>query len=463
MYREVSAQTDARHLEPSSYDLRTRRALRNLGLALDNPTFLQSLGMADSSFRNDAFRDTLSRTWEQMSVNSRSDAEQVMQSVMQSARTVQGLPEGAIAFEFANATIDTLDRFSALEPTTAQRGALLEESKSAALESEMVGIGVEVKEHEDGLLLIRALRGGPAAESGLKSGDIITAIDGRSIRGMTMAQSVDFIKGNSGSGIRLRVARDGQGTRDVSLTRRQFRVWTVNDVRMVDSTDVGYINLSQFAQTSTQELDDALQQLNRNGMKSLILDLRGNPGGLLTTCVDISNRFLPCGTIVSTKGRLQSDNMHEAATYSRTWNTPLVVLIDGDSASASEILAAAIQENGRGIVIGEKSYGKGTVQTHFPLQTISGNLRLTTARFYSPNGRAMSGSGVTPDVEVRDEDGVARGDRVMDRAMQIAQTRDLQEMAASAAKCRTNGRAPLQRNSFNTDVYDLVQPKTVLR
>ena len=144
----------------------------------------------------------------------------------------------------------------------------------------------------------------------------------------------------------------------MTLTRRRFRIWSVNDVRMVSGTDVGYLNLSQFSQTSTQEVDEALQKLYRSGMESLILDLRGNPGGLLTTCVQITNRFLPCGTIVSTRGRLSDDNMHESATYTRTWNTPLVVLVNEDSASASEIFAAAIQDNGRGVVVGEKSYGK---------------------------------------------------------------------------------------------------------
>ena len=154
--------------------------------------------------------------------------------------------------------------------------------------------------------------------------------------------------------------------------------------------------------------------------------------------------------------------MHESATYSRTWNTPLVVLVDGNSASASEIFAAAIQDNERGIVVGENSYGKGTVQTHFPLQSINGNLRLTTARFYAPSGRAMSGNGVTPDVRIADEDGVGNGDRVLSEAVRIAQSRQLEEMATNSAKCRiTNG--PLQRNSFNSDMFDAVDPQTVLR
>jgi len=456
LYREVSTQTDGRHLEPTSYDLRVRRALRNLGLALENPVATRALGISADSFRVDGFRDALARIWDGMNINSRSDAESVMQTVMQHAQQVPGMTPGMVAYEFANATVDTLDKFSALEPAGPTQGP------SAALESEMVGIGVEVKLHDDGLLLVRALRGGPAAEAGLKAGDIVTAIDRKSIAGMAMAQSVDLIKGHNGSRISLQIARNGRNTGTITLTRRRFRVWTVNDVRMISGTDVGYINLSQFAQSSTQEVDQALQQLHRKGMKSLVLDLRGNPGGLLNVCVDITNRFLPSGTIVSTKGRLNDDNMHEAATFNRTWDIPLVVLIDGDSASASEILAAAVQDNNRGVVVGQKSYGKGTVQTHFPLQSINGNLRLTTARFYSPSGRAMSGSGVTPDVLITDADGVANGDRVMSEAMQVAQSRQLKDMAVASGRNHTNQNLQ-QRRSFNGAMFDAVQPRTVLR
>jgi carboxyl-terminal processing protease len=183
-------------------------------------------------------------------------------------------------------------------------------------------------------------------------------------------------------------------------------------------------------------VDQALNSLYTGGMKSLIIDLRGNPGGLLTTCVEISDRFLACGTIVSTKGRLGGDNMLETATYAKTWNVPMVVLVDGDSASASEIFAAAIQENERGVVVGTKSYGKGSVQTHFPLNAIGGDLRLTTALFYSPTGRKMAGQGVTPDVEINDRDGVANGDEVLVEAVRIARSQTLKAMAKASGTCR---------------------------
>ena len=470
LYREVSQQTDERHLEPSSYDLRVRRGLRNIGMALENPAFTRALGIQAESFRLDGFRTTLSRISDSMRVSNFADAQAVVQSVMQEAQTVPGLTANAVAFEFASATVDTLDKFSALEPAEPGRGAsldleLAEKVRSAAMESEIVGVGVEVKAHDNGLLIMKPLRGGPAAEMGLKAGDIITAIDGRSIDGMPIANSVDLMKGTSGSRMRLRIVRNGSRGSDVTLTRRRVRIFTVNDARILPNTEqVAYMSLSQFGQKSTEEMDQALNQLYKSGMKSLVLDLRGNPGGLLDVCVDISNRFLPCGTIVSTKGRLASDNMQETASYSRTWSTPLVVLIDGDSASASEILAAAVQDNRRGIVVGEKSYGKGTVQTHFPLNSVAGNLRLTTARFYSPNGKAMSGEGVTPDVHITDADGPANGDRVLAEALKIAQSQRLKDIAQAAKSCRPRtGSAPKQNSASGKDILDIVAPKTVLR
>jgi carboxyl-terminal processing protease len=157
-----------------------------------------------------------------------------------------------------------------------------------------------------------------------------------------------------------------------------------------------------------------MTKLHNAGMKSVVLDLRGNPGGLLTECVDVSDLFLPAGTIVMTKGRTASDNSSYTAKRASTWSMPLVVLIDDHSASASEIFAAAIQENGRGVVVGRNSYGKGTVQTHFPLQSVSGELKLTTAKFYSPSGREMSGHGVQPDVPVAKAPGAIETDEMND-------------------------------------------------
>lgn len=174
---------------------------------------------------------------------------------------------------------------------------------------------------------------------------------------------------------------------------------TVEAGQMLDRT-TGYVRLSSFGVSSSAEMQEALSALADQGMQSLIIDLRGNPGGLLSSAIEISRLFLRQGTIVSTRGRNAEDDSTETASSAKTWNLPLVVLVDEHSASASEILAAAIQENGRGAIVGGHTYGKGTVQTLFPLKTARASLRLTTARFYSPTGRAMAGTGVEPDVPV---------------------------------------------------------------
>ncbi len=464
LFSEVSQKIDERSLEPTSYDLRVRRALRNLSIALDNPAFVNGLGLSADSFQMDAFRNTLARLADGARVQNYQDARSILNTVMQSAASVQGLTPSVVAFEFSNASIDTLDKFSGLEVAdpASRNGAELEGLKSAALEEEIVGVGVEVREHAEGLLIVKPLRGGPAAEAGVETGDIILSIDNQQIAGMTLANSVDLMKGTSGSRMKIRIYRDRKGERDFVLTRRTVRVWTVNDTKLLSGTDVGYFSLSRFSQSSTTELDQALNGLYSKGMKSLIIDLRGNPGGLLTTCVEISDRFLACGNIVTTKGRLSSDNMVEVATYGKTWSVPLVVLVDGDSASASEIFAAAIQENERGVVVGTRSYGKGSVQTHFPLSAIGGDLRLTTALFYSPNGRKMADEGVTPDVEVSDRDGVTNGDEVLTEAVRIARSQTLLDMAKASGTCKTRNPSAARSSSLS-NIADPGRIGTIVR
>ncbi|MFM7922383.1 MAG: S41 family peptidase, partial [Planctomycetaceae bacterium] len=160
---------------------------------------------------------------------------------------------------------------------------------------------MEVREHADGLLVVKPLKGSPAAEAGLRAGDVVTMIDGRRIAGLKMAESSDLMTGTAGSRIVLAVTREDGSERTFTIIRRKVRIWTVNDVRMLNSAGTAYLSLSRFSAGSTAELDAALESLYSRGMKSLVLDLRGNPGGLLTTCVEIADRFLPVGTIVSTR------------------------------------------------------------------------------------------------------------------------------------------------------------------
>jgi C-terminal peptidase prc len=395
VYLEVSGLIDARHLKPSTYDARVKQAVKNLSLALENPIFLRANSVGEDPSRLDAFRGDLQRVVNGQPVKNADDAYQAMQWTMQAAERDAGLRPTVVALEFIFGATDSLDKYSAFVPAIG-RG-----SPSAELEDHIVGIGVEIKADEHGMLIANALPGGPAAEAGLRKGDLIESINGQKVTGATIDSAVDLITGPSGSQITLGVRRDERFA-EVKLVRRRVEVHSVSEVKLLEN-NVGYIKLDKFAQNSSEEFDKALWDLYRQGMKSLIVDVRGNPGGLLTTAIQLSNKFVPSGTIVATRGRDATDNTVEYAHRDRTWKTPLVVLVDENSASASEIFAAAVQENSRGLIVGRRTYGKGTVQTHFPLQSVQGTLRLTTAQFFSPAGREMAGAGVEPDVHVEAE------------------------------------------------------------
>lgn len=391
LYNETSRLIDSRHVNPLSYEERTRQALDNLITAFDNPDFLQAAG-----YRSAQSTRGVQAELERMKsspARSANEALGLMQWAAALANRELGVRQEAVALEFFNSTLDSLDRYSAFMP------AKTASTPSAALEEQIVGIGVELKPDDNGALVFGVLENSPAAESRMQRGDVITAVDGRSVRGMNLNQIGDMIGGPAGTPVQITIDRNGRPA-TARLTRRSVYVSSVAGTQML-SDNTGYVRLKQFSESSAEDMEKALWQLHNSGMQALILDLRGNGGGLLNEAIDISNLFLPEGRIVATRGRNASDNTDERASFSQTWRVPMVVLVDGNSASASEIFAAAIQENHRGVIVGRHSYGKGTVQTHFPLRTVSGDLKLTTAKFYSPNGREMAGAGVTPDVIVR--------------------------------------------------------------
>jgi carboxyl-terminal processing protease len=391
LYSEASRLIDTRHVSPLSYEERTRAALGNLIAALENPAFLQAAGGTANSQSVRQLQNELAAL-QNSPARSSSEALGLMQYAAELANRRLGLRREAVAVEFLNGTLDSLDQYTAFVPSRTGFGP------GAALEEQIVGIGVELKLHDNGALINDVLENSPAAQGRLMKGDIITGVGGQSTRGMSLSQIGDLIGGRSGTAVAIRFDRGGREY-TVNLTRRSVYVSSVSGAQML-TADTGYVRLKQFSESSMEDLDKALSRLYSSGMRNLVLDLRGNPGGLLTEAIEVSDMFLPSGRIVATRGRTTADNSEERATLPKTWRLPLAVLVDANSASASEIFAAAIQENGRGVIVGRKTYGKGTVQTHFPLQTVSGDLKLTTAKFYSPNGRDMAGAGVTPDVNV---------------------------------------------------------------
>lgn len=424
MYAEVSELIDGRHINPSVYSRRIDNALDHLVQALDVPSFIEAAGVRGYSEEIASLKDDLQEMRNALWVKNVNDAVAALRKVqLMVAQSVEMNP-AAVGMEFLYGATDSLDMFSMLLPPEKNGGP------SVGLRDNVVGIGVEVEPHESGLKIMKLLPGGPAAKADLRRGDVITRVDGNDLKQMDLNRAVDYIVGPVGTPVEIQASRDGRSGR-VTLTRQRIPLHSVTDIRMEDrSRGIAYLKLEQFAESTTNELDSALMNLHQQGMKSLIIDLRGNPGGLLTTAIAVSDRFLPTGTIVSTRGRTREDNSNELAQFEKTWKMPLVVLVDRNSASASEIFAAAIQDNGRGLIVGEKSYGKGTVQTLFPLQSFPAGLRLTTAKFYSPNGREIAGAGVTPDVKVANDPSEAKqGDAVLSEAKrQIVEPR-IKEMA----------------------------------
>lgn len=393
LYSEVTQMIDSRHLEPSPVQARVQKGMTNLMYALDNPAFVQTNRLMLQPANVQAFRQALQQAM-QSPVQSEQDALRLVSWTMQMSQQQIGLRPAATALEFVYGAVESLDKYSAFVPPERSPGASLQ------LESSLVGIGVQIEMRDQGAEVEKVISGSPAQSAGMQKGDIILAVSGQQLSGLDVDQTVSLISGPEGSQVVLGVQRNNQGPFTVTVTRKSIQLHSVNEIQMLNGSRVGYFKLDKFTATATEEVENALRQLHQQGMQSLIMDLRGNPGGLLTAAIQISDKFLPQGTIVATRGRTTADNTEERATKDHTWKIPLVVLVDHNSASASEIFAAAIQENQRGVVVGRTSYGKGTVQTQFPLQTAGCGLRITTAKFYSPTGRVMAGSGVTPDVPV---------------------------------------------------------------
>ncbi|MDQ2953764.1 MAG: S41 family peptidase [Pseudomonadota bacterium] len=269
---------------------------------------------------------------------------------------------------------------------------------------EFGGLGIEVT-MEDGLVKVVApIDETPAAKAGVMANDIITHLDDEAVQGLTLNQAVEKMRGPVNSKIKLRIMRKGQDKpTEVSITRDIIRVRSVRT--RTEGDDVGYIRVTQFNEQTTEGVKKAVADLSAqiaaDKLKGYVVDLRNNPGGLLDQAISVSDIFLEKGEIVSTRGRNAEETQRfNARAGDLTKNKPIIVLINGGSASASEIVAGALQDHKRGTVLGTRSFGKGSVQTIIPLGAGSGALRLTTARYYTPSGKSIQAKGISPDIEV---------------------------------------------------------------
>jgi len=263
------------------------------------------------------------------------------------------------------------------------------------------GLGIEVTAQDGFVKVVSPMDGTPASRAGIKSGDFLTAIDGKSIVGLPLNDAVKQMRGAIGSAINVTVVRENVEPFDVSLTREVIRPEVV---RTKAVGDVGYLRITTFNEQTVKALDRGLEQVRkdvRGGLKGLVLDLRDNPGGLLEASIEVTSRFVNGGEVVSTRGRRESDQRrYNAVRAARFPDVPVVVLVNEGSASAAEIVAGALQDRKRAVIMGTTSFGKGSVQTVLPLGPGKGAMRLTTSRYYTPAGRSIQGAGIEPDLEV---------------------------------------------------------------
>lgn len=268
------------------------------------------------------------------------------------------------------------------------------------------GIGVDVEPRGDGIEVLTVIDDSPAEQAGIKPGDFITAIDGESLEGRDLDAAIDSLLGEAGTTIDLVVVTPGQGERSVTVPRAVLQIPTMT-FRQLDRS-WGYFRINAFNRDSARDLKTRLASVKADGidLRGLVIDLRNNPGGVLQGAVEMADGFLDEGVIVTTRGRNSAMQM-EFEAHPGQWlaEVPLVLLVDRGTASASEVLAGALQDHGRAVIVGERTFGKGSVQSVLPLRN-GGGIKLTTARYYTPSGRSIQAQGIRPDV-VYEAGGVA--------------------------------------------------------
>jgi|TARA_B100001094_G_scaffold228607_1_gene223208 carboxyl-terminal processing protease len=292
-----------------------------------------------------------------------------------------------------------------LDPYSAYMTPESFESMQTETSGEFGGLGIEVGMEAGVVKVISPIDDTPASKAGLKAGDYIVKIEGTQVQGKTLTEAVELMRGPVGSSLEITVRRKGKKKAIIfNITREIIKVQSVKSKILNDS--VGYIRLTSFNENSSQQIKKTISKFNKNkNLNSFILDLRNNPGGLLSQAIKISDFFLENGEIVSTKSRRASENRKWFAKKGDLIDgKSMIVLINYGSASASEIVAGALKDHKRAIIIGENSYGKGSVQSIIPLKN-KGAIRLTISKYYLPSGKSISEIGITPDIEVEESAG----------------------------------------------------------
>lgn len=399
VFNETFQDVERYHVDCPAYSQLFRLGMAGVEEALTEEAFFERYLLPEKS--RDAAKNAFEELKPEIEGLSFSTVDEVRNAVLRIARRLKQrseVPETATISEFLCSAICSLDAYSS--PLT----PIQVEDVFSLIDGRFVGIGVELKTNAP-TKIARVIQGSPADEAGIAVGDEIIRVDGKDARGLTGAEIGELLQGREGEIAELLLRSPSGNERTITATRRPIDVPSVENVEVLDKGgEIGYFKITCFQKTTASELIAAVNRLSKRGVKSLVVDLRQNPGGLLQEAINVSDVFLDGGIIVQTHGR---NGYHSfQAKPGVVCALPLTLIIDSDSASAAEIFAGAMQENGRAVVIGTQSYGKGTVQAivQLNLQTLNkkpiAGLRLTTEKFYSPKGRAYAGVGVIPDVDV---------------------------------------------------------------
>ena len=411
LFGEVVLKIQSHYVQEPDWNQTLKNGTSCLRVALTDETFNRVNQVRGGETQAEQMVNYVDQVFSQRDVHDRRQAQELVRWAARVISRRLSVPVNAVIFEYICGAASHLDSYSTF--LTADQ---LDEVYSQ-IEGNFVGLGVELRAVDRSLLIANVIANGPASMAGIQAGDRIIGVDGVLTRDVTTDHAADMLKGERGTFVDVELLAPSGDVRTIRVRRDRVEVPSVEDVKMVDmQAGVGYFRISSFQKTTSRDVDAALWKLHRDGMRSLVIDVRGNPGGLLNESVEVADRFIVEGTIVATHGRNTRENFDYKAHRVGTWRVPLVVLIDGDSASASEIFAGAIRDHRRGTVVGDRSYGKGSVQGIFPLRAVKGGVRLTTAKFYSPSGQAISQGGVEPDIQVHSvAKPVVQSDRLLEQ------------------------------------------------
>jgi carboxyl-terminal processing protease len=404
-YEEVLSRLLATYVERDQVRLETlfRRGLEELRFAFRDDAFLRENLAGVPPDKVGAFARRLEQ-WPVGDVDQVRQAREQVRAVALAGADALGLNPTAVVMEFAWGAGNALDDYTVL--LTPSQYAFLQ----ATLRGEIVGVGVKVEVADRKVIVSSVAPGSPAAEKGLKANDQLARIDGQATDGWSEEVAAARLQGRIGSAVELDVVAGEAGPRHVRLVRQPLLLPSV-EWEPMPRDGVGYVRLLSFQDSTPQELKDAVLQLQALQMKALILDLRGNSGGVFLSAVEVAKMFLSEGVIVSTESPVKRFHTTTYRAHNPSALTlPLVVLVDGDTASAAEVLAGALKENGRATLVGAPTYGKGSIQCPVGLQKIPAGIWITVAKFYSPTNQPYNGRGVSPHIlEDVDVMGAQRG------------------------------------------------------